>query len=223
MIAFFFTMPMSRITPISAMMLNSGVEQAQRQHRAGARRGQRREDRDGMDVALVQDAEHDVDRGQRGEDQHRLVAQGLLEAARGALEAAVDASPACRSRSLARAMASVASLSEESGREVEGDRGGDEGALVIHRQRGVAGRVVAEGRQRHHLLGGGADGRAGGDRAAPGIGERCWSPDCAPCRRPASRPCCWRRSCAESHGAGDRLGAPGCRSPCRRRCSPRGP
>ena len=69
MIAFFLTMPISRITPISAMMLNSVLEQQQREQRADAGRRQRRQDRDRVDVALVEHAEHDVDGEQRGEDQ----------------------------------------------------------------------------------------------------------------------------------------------------------
>ena len=63
----------------------------QRQDRADAGRGQRREDRDRVDVALVEHAEHDVDRHQRGQDQQRLVGQRVLKRLRGALEARLDA------------------------------------------------------------------------------------------------------------------------------------
>ena len=42
MMAFFLTMPISRITPISAMMLSSSAEREQREDRAHAGRGQRR-------------------------------------------------------------------------------------------------------------------------------------------------------------------------------------
>ena len=62
MIAFFFTMPISRMMPISAMTLNSVVEQHQREQRADAGRRQRGQDRDRMHEALVEHAEHDVDR-----------------------------------------------------------------------------------------------------------------------------------------------------------------
>ena len=48
-------------------------EEQQRQQGADAGRGQRREDRERVDVALVEHAEHDVDRDQRGQDQQRLV------------------------------------------------------------------------------------------------------------------------------------------------------
>jgi len=40
-----------------------------------------------MDVALVEDAEDDVDGDQRGEDEQRLVGERGLEDLRGALEA----------------------------------------------------------------------------------------------------------------------------------------
>ena len=79
MIAFFFTMPISRMMPISAMTLKSCAADHQRQQRADAGRRQRRENRDRMDVALVQHAQHDVDRDERREDQQRLVGQRGLE------------------------------------------------------------------------------------------------------------------------------------------------
>ena len=63
MIAFFLTMPISRITPISADDVEFGVEQHQRQQRADAGRRQRRENGDRVDVALVEHAEQDVDGG----------------------------------------------------------------------------------------------------------------------------------------------------------------
>ena len=73
MIAFFFTMPISRMMPISAMTLSSVAAEHQRQERAHAGRRQRGEDRDRVDVALVQHAQHDVDRSRRRQDQQRLV------------------------------------------------------------------------------------------------------------------------------------------------------
>ena len=60
-IAFFLTMPISRNTPISAMIENSMREQQQRQHRADAGRRQGRQHRDRMYQALVEHAEDDVD------------------------------------------------------------------------------------------------------------------------------------------------------------------
>ena len=66
MMAFFFTMPISRMMPIKRDDVEVGVREQQREQRADAGRGQRGENRDGVDVALVENAEHDVDRHQRG-------------------------------------------------------------------------------------------------------------------------------------------------------------
>ena len=73
----------------NAIMMIDFALDAQREHRTGARRGKRREDGDGVNVALVEHPEHDVDRGQRRQDQDRLVAERLLVGAAGTLEAAV--------------------------------------------------------------------------------------------------------------------------------------
>ena len=73
------------------MTLSSSVSSIKRQQRADAGRRQRRENRDRMNVALVEHAEHDVDGEQRGQDQDRLVRERILEGLRGALETAVDA------------------------------------------------------------------------------------------------------------------------------------
>ena len=91
MIAFFFTMPISRMMPISAMTLSSVRQTQQRQQRAHAGRGQRGEDGERVDVALVQHAEDDVHRDQRRGDQQGLAGQRGLEGLRRALEAALDA------------------------------------------------------------------------------------------------------------------------------------
>ena len=73
MMAFFLTMPISRMMPISAITLSSVPAEQQRQERAHAGRRQRGEDGDRVDVALVEHAQDDVDGDQRGEDQQRLV------------------------------------------------------------------------------------------------------------------------------------------------------
>ena len=67
-----------------------GVRQHQRQQRAHAGRGKRGKNRDGMDVAFVQNAEHDVDRGQRRGDQQRLAAERILIGLRGAGESGLN-------------------------------------------------------------------------------------------------------------------------------------
>ena len=63
-------------------------EQHQDRERADAGRGQRRQDRERMDVALVEDAEDQIDHDERRQDQQRHGAERLLEGLRGALEAA---------------------------------------------------------------------------------------------------------------------------------------
>ena len=87
-IAFFFTMPISRNSADQRHDREIELEDHQRQHRADAGRGQRRQHRERMHQALVQDAQHDVDDHQRRQDQHRLLALRFLRRARGALEAA---------------------------------------------------------------------------------------------------------------------------------------
>ena len=52
------------------MTLRSMPEEQQRKDRADTGRRQRGEDRDGMDVALVEHAKHDVDGDERSEDEH---------------------------------------------------------------------------------------------------------------------------------------------------------
>jgi len=46
--------------------------------------------RDGMNEAFVQDAEHDIDRGQRGKNQEALIGERALKGGRGALEATLN-------------------------------------------------------------------------------------------------------------------------------------
>ena len=43
-----------------------------------------------MDIALIENAQHDIDREDRGEDQQRLAGERLLEDPRGAGEHALD-------------------------------------------------------------------------------------------------------------------------------------
>ena len=59
----------------------------ERQERADARGRQRGKNGDRVDVALVEDAEHDVDGDERGEDEHRLARERFAEGARRAREA----------------------------------------------------------------------------------------------------------------------------------------
>ena len=135
MIAFFLTMPMSSTMPMIEITLRSMLEHEQREHRADARRRQRRDDRQRVDEALVEDAEHDVDREQRGEHEDRLGAQRVLERLQRAGEEAVD-----RRRRAELALASarsmrVASLSDELRGEVERHRDRREQPGVVDEQR----------------------------------------------------------------------------------------
>ncbi len=54
--AFFLTMPISKMMPIRAMMLRSGVSDQQSQNRADARRRQRRQNGDRVNIAFIEDA-----------------------------------------------------------------------------------------------------------------------------------------------------------------------
>ncbi len=67
-----------------------GVGEHQRQQRAHAGRGQRGENGDGVDVALVENAQHQVNRNQRGGNQQRLAAERILIGLRGAGEHGLD-------------------------------------------------------------------------------------------------------------------------------------
>ncbi len=90
MMAFFFTIPMSRITPISAMMLNSVCHTMSASTAPTPAEGRVEMMVIGMHVALVKHAEHDVDREQCRRDEQRLARERLLERICGAREYAVD-------------------------------------------------------------------------------------------------------------------------------------
>src|SRR5271168_2903052 len=62
----------------------------QRQAGADAGGGQGGKNGDGMNVALVEDAQNDVDGDQGGENQQRLVGQGGLKGSRGSLEGSLN-------------------------------------------------------------------------------------------------------------------------------------
>ena len=112
MMAFFLTMPISRMTPISAMMVKGMPKTDQRRDRADAGRGQRGENGDRVNEALVEHAEHDVDRGDRRQHEELLVGERLLEHQRRAGEGSGKvARQADRLRRRA-AIAAVASLSD---------------------------------------------------------------------------------------------------------------
>jgi hypothetical protein len=79
MIAFFLTIPASRMVLIKAMSEKSYFECYEGKKRSHPSRRQSREDRDGMNETLVQDAEDDVDRNNGRYDQVRLSDKRRLE------------------------------------------------------------------------------------------------------------------------------------------------
>ena len=88
--AFFFTMPISRMMPIKAMMLSSVLKDQQRQQRAHAGRGKRGKNGDRVDVVLVENSQHDVDGDQRGQDQIGLGGERVLKGLRRALKTGMN-------------------------------------------------------------------------------------------------------------------------------------
>ncbi len=62
MMAFFFTMPIKRMIPISAMTLNSVWNANNARSAPTPADGKRRENRDRMNIAFIKHAQHDIDR-----------------------------------------------------------------------------------------------------------------------------------------------------------------
>ena len=140
--------------PISAIRLKSNPNSHQDRERADAGRRQRRQDGERMDVALVENAEDQVDDDERRQDQQRHGAERLLERLRGALEARVEGRR--RTEFDHRLLHGVGRLAERHALgEVEADGDRRELALVADRQRPDrhAG-PVGERRQRHLVAGG---------------------------------------------------------------------
>ena len=75
---------------MNAMIVKSVPRDEQRKDRTAPGRGQRGDDRERMDEAFIQDAEHEIDGHQRSQNQEGLVGEGGLEYLRRALEAAMD-------------------------------------------------------------------------------------------------------------------------------------
>ena len=72
MMAFFFTIPMSKndANQSDDSQIVAGQQQSQNRAHTGGR--QRRKDGDGMDVAFIKHAQHDIHRDDRGQNQQRL-------------------------------------------------------------------------------------------------------------------------------------------------------
>ncbi len=86
MIAFFLTMPIKQDDADQRHERQVLACDLERQRRADAGRGQRRQNREGMDQAFVEDAEHDVDRDDRRQNEPRLALQRFREFGRVAVE-----------------------------------------------------------------------------------------------------------------------------------------
>ena len=81
MMAFFFTMPMSRTMPIRAMKENSIPNNRSASNAPMPAEGSVDEDGKGMDEAFVENAENDIDRNDCGQDQKRLAFERALNSA----------------------------------------------------------------------------------------------------------------------------------------------
>ena len=68
-----------------------GAADEERQECADAGGGERGEDRDGVDVAFVKNAQNDVDGDESGENQNQFVGEGCFEGGGGSLESGLDA------------------------------------------------------------------------------------------------------------------------------------
>src|SRR6059036_1170311 len=118
--------------------------------------GQGGEDGDGVDVALVQDAEDDVHGDEGGEDEEGLVGEGGLEGLGGALEAGVDGGGQ-PDLALGGLDGADGMAEGDAGGEVEGEGDGGELALVVDGAGRGAGLEVTEGGERHLGAAGGLD------------------------------------------------------------------
>ena len=146
--AFFLTMPISRMMPMIAMMLEIVAGDDQRQQRADAGRRQRGKDRDRVNEALVENSQHDIHGDDRGKDQQQLIAERRLKGQRRALEMVVML--AGMPISCSRAPDRIDGLAERGARrQIEGDRGRGKLAEVIDLQRRRLLLHMRNGRERH--------------------------------------------------------------------------
>ena len=79
MMAFFLTMPISISMPMMAITLRSKPKMRSADECSRRRGGQAGQNGQRVDEALVEDAEHDVDRQHGGEEQQPLVGGRILE------------------------------------------------------------------------------------------------------------------------------------------------
>src|SRR5882757_3994399 len=90
MMPFFLTIPINGMMPISANDGKIKVKGEQHQQRADTRRGQRGQDRQRVNVTLVEHAQDDVDGDQSCQNQVRLALERGLKRLRRALKGAQD-------------------------------------------------------------------------------------------------------------------------------------
>ena len=117
--AFFFTMPISRMMPIMAMTLRSVWVSIRASSAPTPADGKRGKNRDGMNVAFVEDAEHQVDGRQGRGDEVGLAAERVLIGLRGAGEHRSEWWAAGRSCAAASPIASTASPRATPGRRLK--------------------------------------------------------------------------------------------------------
>ena len=135
------------------MTLRSVWVSMQRQQRAHARRGQRGKNGDGVDVAFVEDAEHEIDRRQSRGNQVGLAAERILIGLRGAGEHGLDGGrKADLAGRLSDGLDGIAQ--RDAGLQVERDGDRREQALVVHRERRDGRTVMGDGAQGNLLAAG---------------------------------------------------------------------
>ena len=135
MMAFFCTIPINRMMPISAMMLKSVCEQHQCEQRADASRGKRGKNRQRMNVAFVQHSQHDIDSDQRRQNQQRLVGERRLKRPAPCPGSWGD-TEAGRPISLSTLLNRVHGIAERSAwRQIEGERHDGKLPLMVDRER----------------------------------------------------------------------------------------
>ena len=147
------------------------LEQQKREHRADTGRRQRGENSDRVDVTLIKNTQHDIDRDNSGENEKRLARKRRLENLRRAGERAMH-----RNRNMQIGHGTVDRIRRNAEgfafRQVEREGRGDEWSLVIDRKRRRARPERTERRQRHHRLLRRADRRSGRCAAACAVRER---------------------------------------------------
>jgi len=123
--------------------------QQQGQNCADARRGQRGKNGQRVDQALVQNAEHDVNGNQRGEDEIGFVAERILKGLRGTLECPMDGTGHAH---VALDFFKRGDRVAEGhvGRQVKCERDGGILALVVYLERGALRVIMRNRRERNH-------------------------------------------------------------------------